>query len=136
MLASPRLHSSTWQIFLEKCFNPTQDACFPTTLQKQPLRQILGCFNPTQDACFPTTLSNLFPIHASIRFNPTQGACFPTTSVAGLLFTGYVNVSILLRMLASPRLASGVLGQLGPVGFQSYSGCLLPHDRHSESRLL
>src|SRR5690348_14983244 len=80
MLASPRHQPLQERHSTRTCFNPTQDACFPTTtslvlpatcsanvsillrMLASPRRRCRDdyycsqyCFNPTQDACFPTT---------------------------------------------------------------------------------
>src|SRR5579884_2247083 len=88
------------------------------------------CFNPTQDACFPTTMTNPYVYGMLAMFQSYSGCLLPHDVQIGLFEVSRFVVSILLRMLASPR-----RGELRPPAgrrsFQSYSGCLLPHDNWS-----
>src|SRR5579884_1025052 len=107
MLASPRHGQRYSHGRRVHSFNPTQDACFPTTKCLQAsswlnyrFQSYSGCllphdnythfsllrpfqgFNPTQDACFPTTSKKIVQKAKQNRFNPTQDACFPTTTIS------------------------------------------------------
>src|SRR5579884_2247082 len=87
------------------CFNPTQDACFPTTYRSVFSRSAALLFQSYSGCLLPHDVVNYDPQRVVDRFNPTQDACFPTTTGPQCLSL-LRAVSILLRMLASPRRGS------------------------------
>src|SRR5579884_763005 len=104
MLASPRpmIHFRTERIM--GSFNPTQDACFPTTEGEIAFNIVVVDVSILlRMLASPRLWRAPLPGPASTSFNPTQDACFPTT-------------------------LAGKVEQDGDGTFQSYSGCLLPHD--------
>ncbi len=103
------------------CLLPRDRGISHCEIVKVVFQSYSGCLLPRD----PRTLGLLGDI--PLRFNPTQDACFPATSQHALLEYPLV-VSILLRMLASPRRRSAARRRDRGSLFQSYSGCLLPRD--------